>query len=149
MSKQGSILIVDDNEELLVALKMQLHEIFKVIDTINHPRKLLKQLNSNDYDLVLLDMNYDAAIPNGNEGLYWMERVFEHSSAPSVVLITAYSDIEPAVQGIKKGAADFILKSWDSNKIFSTIQTAYRLHCSKRKIQTLQQKQAQIGRAHV
>ena len=145
MPKQGSVLIVDDNEELLIALKIQLNDSFKVIDTINHPRKLLKQLDNNDYDLVLLDMNYDAATPNGNEGLYWMQRIFERNPAPSVVLITAYSDVESAVQGIKNGAIDFIMKSWDGNKILSAIQAAYRFHCSGRRIRTLQQKQEHLS----
>ena len=143
--KTGSILIVDDNEELLIALQMLLNGTFSRIDTLNHPRSLLRQLEICEYDLVLLDMNFEAETPTGNEGLYWMSRILEHKPSPSVVLITAYSDVEIAVQGIKNGAADFILKSWDNDKILSTLRSAYRLHCSKRKIDTLQQKQEHLA----
>ncbi len=143
--KSGSILIVDDNEELLVALRILLSDTFDRIDTLNHPRKLLRQVEAYGYDLVLLDMNFGTQTPTGNEGLYWMSRIFEYKPAPSVVLITAYSDVEPAVQGIKNGATDFILKSWDNDKILATLQSAYRLHCSKRKVDTLQQKQEHLS----
>ena len=144
-SKSGSILIVDDNEELLIALRILLSDFFERIDTLNHPQKLLRQLDLHEYDLVLLDMNFGTGTPTGNEGLYWMGRVFERKPAPSVVLITAYSDVELAVQSIKNGATDFILKSWDNEKILSTLQSAYRLHCSKRKIDVLQQKQKHLA----
>ncbi|MDR1172778.1 MAG: sigma-54 dependent transcriptional regulator [Bacteroidales bacterium] len=143
--KPGSILIVDDNEELLIALRMLLSDVFGHIDTLRHPRKLLRQLDTREYDLVLLDMNFGTETPTGNEGLYWMGRILERKPAPSVVLITAYSDVEPAVRGIKNGAVDFILKSWDNEKILSAIQSAYRLHCSRRKIDTLQQKQEHLA----
>lgn len=143
--KSGSILIVDDNEELLIALLILLGDTFGRIDTLNHPKKLLWQLDRYEYDLVLLDMNFGTGKHTGNEGLYWMERIFERKPLPSVVLITAYSDVELAVQGIKNGAADFILKSWDNEKIHATLQSAYRLHCSKRKIDALQLKQKHLA----
>ena len=145
ISKTGSILIVDDNKELLIALRLLLSDIFCRIDTLEHPRNLLHQLDICEYDLVLLDMNFGTETPTGNEGLYWMGRIFEHKSSPSVVLITAYSDVETAVQGIKNGAADFILKSWDNDKIVATLRSAFRLHCSKRKIDVLQQKQKHLA----
>ena len=143
--KSGAILIVDDNKDLLIALRMLLSVVFGRIDTLEHPRNLLRQLEVFEYDLVLLDMNFDAETPAGNEGMYWMQRIFERKPSPSVVLITAYSDVAVAVQGIKSGAVDFVLKSWDNEKIVSTVQSAYRYHCSKRKIDTLKQKQKHLA----
>jgi len=146
MSKEKSkILIVDDNEELLIAFKFFLSKHFGQIDTIKNPNLIPEYLRKDAYDIILLDMNFSAGVNTGNEGIYWMKQIMEKDCNASVVLITAYGDVELAVNAMKEGAADFIQKSWDEKKILSTILSAYNLRLSKLKIQTLEQKQKHLS----
>jgi len=144
-TKQGNILIVDDNEELLVALNMYLTPHFAKIKTIKDPNFIPKIFESDDYDLVLLDMNFTAGETSGNEGFYWMNRILEYEPDTGIVFITAYGDIELAVRAMKEGATDFIQKSWDENKILSTLLSAYKLRQSKQEISKLKQKQQHLS----
>ncbi|HKL09707.1 MAG TPA: sigma-54 dependent transcriptional regulator, partial [Bacteroidales bacterium] len=143
--KKGKILIIDDNEELLIALRLFLSEHFLVIDTIKNPNLIPEYLRKNGYDLILLDMNFSAGVNTGNEGIYWMKQIKETNPSVSVVLITAYGDVELAVNAMKEGAADFIQKSWDEKKILSTILSAYNLQQSKVRIKNLEQKQKHLS----
>ncbi|MEE4196697.1 MAG: sigma-54 dependent transcriptional regulator [Bacteroidales bacterium] len=146
MSKpQGKILIVDDNEELLIAFKLFLSEYFSVIDTIKNPNLIPDYLRKQTYDLILLDMNFSAGVNTGNEGIYWMKQIRDLEPYSAVVFITAYGDVELAVSAMKEGAADFIQKSWDEKKILSTILTAYQLQQSKVRIRNLEQKQKHLS----
>jgi DNA-binding NtrC family response regulator len=146
MSKnQGKILIVDDNEELLIAFRFFLSKHFEIIDTIKNPNLIHESIRKENYDIVLLDMNFSAGVNTGNEGIYWMKQILEKDSNASVVLITAYADVDLAVNAMKEGAADFIQKSWDEKKILSTILSAYNLRLSKLKIKTLEQKQKHLS----
>lgn len=142
---KGKILIVDDNEELLIAFKFFLSKHFDKIDTIKNPNLIPEFLRKETYDIVLLDMNFSAGVNTGNEGIYWMKQILEKDPNASVVLITAYADVELAVNAMKEGAADFIQKSWDENKILSTILSAYNLRLSKLKIENLEQKQKHLS----
>lgn len=141
---QGKILIVDDNEELLYALQLYLSPHFKKIDILKSPKQLLNQLEKDDYDLILLDMNFKAGTQTGNEGLYWMSRILERDPTSCVVLITAYGDVELAVNALKEGATDFIQKSWDEEKILSSILSAYQKRKSKMKIKRLRSSQQHL-----
>ncbi len=146
MSKnKGKILIVDDNEELLIAFKFFLTKHFDKIDTIKNPNLIHEHIRKENYDIVLLDMNFSAGVNTGNEGIYWMKQILEKDPSISVVLITAYGDVELAVSSMKEGATDFIQKSWDEKKILSTILSAYNLRQSKLKIKTLEQKQKHLS----
>lgn len=146
MSKiKGKVLIVDDNEELLIALKFFLSKYFEKIETLRNPNLIHEQLRKCSFDIVLLDMNFKAGINSGNEGFYWMKRILETDPQIAVILITAYGDVELAVRAIKEGAADFIQKSWDEEKILSTILSAYNLRLSKQKIKVLEQKQQHLN----
>lgn len=140
MPKEGHILIVDDNKELLVALKLYLNPHFQTVVTEHNPNRIKEHLDKATFDIVMLDMNFKAGINNGNEGLYWMQEVHKHDAELAVVLITAYSDVELAVKAIKKGAADFIEKSWDEQKILSTLRSVYELQKSKRDMTRLKKK---------
>ncbi len=140
MPKEGNILIVDDNKELLVALKLYLNPHFSKVVTEHNPNRIKEHLTSIVFDIVMLDMNFKAGINTGNEGLYWMQEVHRHDPELAVVLITAYSDVELAVKAIKKGAADFIEKSWDERKILSTLRSVIELQQSKRDISRLKKK---------
>lgn len=146
MPKQkGKILIVDDNEELLIAFRFFLSKHFEKIDTIKNPNLIPEYIRKESYDIVLLDMNFTAGVNSGNEGIYWMKQILEKDQSASIVLITAYGDVELAVNAMKEGATDFIQKSWDEKKILSTILAAYNLRLSKLKIQNLQQKQKHLS----
>lgn len=145
MAGKGKLLIIDDNEELLFALQLFLNSYFAKIDAIKNPNQLLSQLDREEYDVYLLDMNFKAGINSGNEGLYWLKRILEFDANACVVLITAYGDVELAVKAMKEGAVDFIQKSWDENKILSTLLLAYKLRNSKLEIKGLKEKQKQIN----
>jgi len=143
-NKEGRILIVDDNKELLLALKLYLQPHFKTIKTEHNPNRIKEHMLNNSYDIVMLDMNFTAGINNGNEGLYWMREVHTFEPEVAVVFITGYSDIELAVRAIKEGAADFIEKSWDERKILSTLVSVYKLQRSKHAINRLKKKQKHL-----
>ncbi len=127
MSKQGTILVVDDNKAILTAVQMLLATCFEKIITIGTPNKIKTVLGAEKVDVVLLDMNFSAGINNGNEGLFWLSEIKkDHPNLP-VVLFTAYADIDLAVRGIKEGAADFVVKPWNNVKLIESIQAAYDL----------------------
>lgn len=118
--KQGKLLIVDDNKSILIALKLLLSSYFETVTTLNSPNNLLSTLREENFDVVLLDMNFSAGVNNGNEGLYWLEQLRNAAPYVQVVLFTAYADIDLAVKGIKAGAADFVVKPWDNAKLIAT-----------------------------
>ncbi|MBT4401379.1 MAG: sigma-54-dependent Fis family transcriptional regulator, partial [Bacteroidetes bacterium] len=144
MSK-GRILVVDDNRNVLKALEILLQFEFDHIKTIKNPNLIPSILEKDDYDLVILDMNFAAGVNTGNEGLYWLEQILSIDSPISVILITAFGDVELAVNAIKKGATDFILKPWDNHKLLATLFSALKLSQTKRKLSELEQKQKVIN----
>lgn len=145
MSKSGNILIVDDNEEFLIALKLLLDAHFDIIDTISSPDTITSQLKKVTYDVILLDMNFRAGINTGNEGLFWLNTIKELDPDATIVFITAYGDVQLAVKSVKEGATDFIQKSWDEKKILSTVLSAIRLSQSKSEIKKLKSKQQHLS----
>jgi two-component system response regulator HydG len=143
--KEGSILIVDDNDDLLIALKLFLSKRFAIIDTLRNPNLIPSAMDKSAYDLILLDMNFSAGIATGNEGIFWLNKILEKDPRATVVFITAYGDVELAVRSMKEGAADFIMKSWDEQKILSTISAAYALKKSRAEVSLLKKKQAHLS----
>lgn len=124
IKKQGTILIVDDNRNILTTVRMLLDPIFANIITIANPNSIPAKLREEHPDVVLLDMNFSSGINSGNEGLYWLREIKSLSPKTEVVLFTAYADIQLAVTGIKEGAADFIVKPFDNEKMISTLLEA-------------------------
>jgi len=141
---KGKILIVDDNRELLSALKLCLSPYFESIDLLHDPNRLISLLHENSDDLILLDMNFSPGKTTGNEGMYWLNRIRETDPSASVVLITAYGDVSLAVKSMREGAVDFILKSWDESKIVSTVLSAMKIQESHRQINSLKEKGRQL-----
>jgi len=128
---KGTLLIVDDNKSVNSALEMMLqYEVQKVI-TITSPKRIHEILDQTEIDIVLLDMNFQAGINLGNEGLFWMKEILKHDNDISVVMITAYGDVELAVKAIREGAVDFVLKPWDNEKLLATINAAWKLRSSR------------------
>ncbi|HTE31229.1 MAG TPA: sigma-54 dependent transcriptional regulator [Chryseolinea sp.] len=145
--KQGKILIVDDNEDLLKAAKMHLKRHFAQVDTEKNPEALPALMNNEDYDVILLDMNFTKDVSSGSEGYYWLERILQTDPSAVVVLITAYGDIQMAVKAIKAGATDFVLKPWENEKLLATLYSAMRLRESRDVIETLKSKNHEINQA--
>jgi DNA-binding NtrC family response regulator len=128
---KGTLLIVDDNKSVISALEMMLqYEVEKIV-SITDPNRIYEILRQNEIDMVLLDMNFQAGINSGNEGLFWMKELLKHDNNISVVMITAYGDVELAVKAIHEGAVDFILKPWDNNKLLATLNSAWKLRTSR------------------
>ena len=121
IKKQGTILIVDDNRNILTTVRMLLEPIFDGIITIANPNSIPAKLREEHPDVVLLDMNFSSGINSGNEGLYWLREIKSLSPKTEVVLFTAYADIQLAVTGIKEGAADFIVKPFENEKLVRTL----------------------------
>lgn len=124
IKKQGTILIVDDNRNILTTVRMLLKPVFANIITIANPNSIPAKLREEHPDVVLLDMNFSSGINSGNEGLFWLREIKSLSPKTEVVLFTAYADIQLAVTGIKEGAADFIVKPFDNGKMISTLTEA-------------------------
>ena len=120
--KKANVLIVDDDPDVLTAVKLLLKTEAQEIITEKNPENLNWLLQRNQVDLVLLDMNFNSAINTGNEGLYWLRKIKEWKPAVCVIMITAYGDIDLAVRSLKEGANDFIVKPWHNEKLIDTIK---------------------------
>lgn len=131
------ILVVDDNKNVLTALDLLLTRKFSEVKCISKPGMILSELRNKNYSAVLLDMNYTAGQNTGNEGLFWLREIMKFDSCLSVVMITAFGDIELAVTALKEGAIDFVLKPWDNQKLVATMNTAVRLTNSRREVSSL------------
>lgn len=122
--KQAQILVVDDQEEILFSAKMILKKHFETIFTTNNPKKIISILSENEINVVLLDMNYRIGFEDGREGIHWLKEVKTLSPNTIVILMTAFGKIDTAVEGIKIGAFDYVLKPWHNEKLLETIDKA-------------------------
>ena len=122
---KGKILVVDDNSGIRAALKLLLPMHFSQVELIPSPNELVSRLTDFRPDVVLLDMNFHTDINTGNEGLYWLSEIKKRCPDIQVVLFTAYADIQLAVEGMKRGAFDFIVKPWENEKLVSTLKAAF------------------------
>ncbi|MBF4492156.1 sigma-54-dependent Fis family transcriptional regulator [Flavobacterium sp. MR2016-29] len=122
--KQAQILIVDDQEEILFSAKMILKKHFETIFTTNSPKKIISLLSENEINVVLLDMNYRIGFEDGREGIHWLKEIKTLSPQTVVILMTAFGKIDTAVEGIKIGAFDYVLKPWHNEKLLETIDKA-------------------------
>lgn len=131
MKKEGTIVVVDDNRSMLTAVEILLNGIFDKVVTLSSPNRLLSTLREVKADVLLLDMNFSSGINSGNEGLYWLGEVKKADPAIEVVLFTAYADIDLAVEAMRRGARDFVVKPWNNAKLVATLQAAYALRKSQ------------------
>ena len=120
----SSILIIDDQEDILFASKMFLKKHFENIFTLSNPKMVVELLAKNTIDVVLLDMNYRIGFEDGREGLYVLKEIKTLSPKPVVILMTAFGKVETAVEGLKSGAFDYILKPWENEKLLSVVKQA-------------------------
>lgn len=144
MAGKGKLLIVDDNLSVLQSLELFLKNKFELVTTLRNPNQITSVMEQDDYDIVLLDMNFTAGINSGNEGLFWLREIVKSNPMMVVILITAYADIELAVTAIKDGATDFIVKPWDNQKLLATLQAGLKLRESRKELSILKNKQLLI-----
>jgi len=144
-TKVGKILAVDDNEDILFALKLLLKQHVELITTVNVPEQIPNVLAEEDYDVILLDMNFTKDAISGQEGFDWLAKIMEIDPDAVVCFITAYGDAEKAVKAIKAGATDFILKPWQNEKLLATISSSIKLRRSRMEAKELKSKQQEIS----
>jgi DNA-binding NtrC family response regulator len=135
--KQAQILVVDDQEEILFSAKMILKKHFETIFTTNSPKKIISILSENEINVVLLDMNYRIGFEDGREGIHWLKEIKTLSPQTVVILMTAFGKIDTAVEGIKIGAFDYVLKPWHNEKLLETINKAVAESRKNSKIVTI------------
>lgn len=121
---QATILVIDDQEDILFASKMVLKKHFETIHTLNEPKKIINMLSEYAIDVVLLDMNYRIGFEDGREGIYALKEIKTFSPQTLVILMTAFGKVETAVEGLKLGAFDYILKPWDNEKLVQVVKSA-------------------------
>ena len=144
-TKTGKILAVDDNEDILFALKLLLKNNVELIVTLNNPDRIPELMGKEDFDVILLDMNFTKDAISGQEGFDWLEKIMEIDKDAVVVFITAYGDAEKAVKAMKSGATDFVLKPWQNEKLLATISSSVKLRRSRRETDTLRSKQKELS----
>lgn len=142
--ENATILIVDDNRSVLSALELLLQNEFSEVKTLNSPKRLPEFIESGDIDLVLLDMNFSAGINTGNEGIYWLREIQKKDPDISVIMITAYGDVELAVKAMREGAVDFILKPWENEKLVATLKSSLKLRKSRMEVKKLKSEQKSL-----
>ena len=144
-TKVGKILAVDDNEDILFALKLLLKQHVEVITTVSNPEQVPALLAEENFDVILLDMNFTKDAISGQEGFDWLAKILEIDPEAVVCFITAYGDAEKAVKSIKAGATDFILKPWQNEKLLATISSSVKLKRSRMEAKGLKSKQQEIS----
>lgn len=142
---KGKILAIDDNEDILFALKLLLKPHVEKITTLSSPNRVIDLLKVEKYDIILLDMNFTKDASSGQEGFDWLSKILELDPQAIVIFMTAYGDAEKAVKSIKAGATDFILKPWQNEKLLATISSAMKLCCSIRETDKLRSNQKAIA----
>ena len=140
----GKILIVDDDEDVLLAAKMLLKKHAHQVTIEKNPNKIPFLLNNDTYDVILLDMNFSKDITSGKEGFYWLSQITERDPNAVVILITAFGDVEMAVRALKEGATDFVLKPWQNEKLLATISAAIKLKKSYNEVDKLKKAKKQL-----
>jgi DNA-binding NtrC family response regulator len=144
MINHSNILVVDDNRSILSALDILLKPVFGEITCLSNPNQIPSELRKKDFNLVILDMNFRAGTNSGNEGIFWLNKIKEINPDVSIVMITAYGDVETAVKALKAGASDFVLKPWDNEKLIATLRLALQLNFSKQEVTSLKERETEL-----
>src|SRR6202012_3897526 len=130
--KNASILAIDDDPDVLTAVRLLLKTEAADVVTEKNPENMRSILQKRSFDLILLDMNFNSSINTGNEGLFWLRKVKEFGSQAAVIMITAYGDIDLAVRSLNEGAADFVVKPWHNERVIATIKEAMKKNDAKK-----------------
>lgn len=138
MKQKAKILILDDDNYVLLSLRILLEQHYTDVRGINNPSQLESTLEENEFDIVVLDMNFTAGDTSGKDGLRYLQQIKKANPKASVLLLTAYGEIDLAVEAMRLGAYDFLVKPWENEKLLATIKTAFDLNASARKIEQLE-----------
>ena len=141
---KGRILVIDDDRDVLHSARMVLKPVFGEVITESYPQQINILFTHNTYDVILLDMNYTSGVTSGKEGLFWLKSIKERVPEQQVVMITAYGDIKLAVEAMKIGAADFVVKPWENEKLQATVLSAYNHSQSKKEVEALKDEQKSL-----
>jgi len=141
MEKNGKILVIDDDEGILLSARVVLKKHFSLIKILTDPELIPSTVAGEQFDVVLLDMNFTAGATSGKEGLSWLQKIHKLAPEVHVIMITAYGDIDLAVKAMKEGAVDFVVKPWDNNRLLATVTAAYKLSISRKEIAQLKSHQ--------
>jgi DNA-binding NtrC family response regulator len=144
--KDGSIIIIDDDQAVLYTAKLVLKQIFTQVKTLGHPSQLLPLLAKEPVDVILLDMNFAQGKTSGQEGLFWIQKIIAAAPDVHIVVTTAYGDIDLAVNAMKEGAKDFLIKPWEKEKLVATIVSAYEKKQSEREVNQLRQREQALSK---
>ncbi len=139
MKKKASVLIIDDDPDVLYTAKAILRKHYERIETLENPERISRTLEKDHYEVILLDMNYKTGATTGNEGLFWLRKIMEIDPNAHVIMNTAYGDIPLAVECMKIGAIDFLVKPWEQEKLISTVNAVYELQKSKKEVSRLKE----------
>jgi two-component system, NtrC family, response regulator HydG len=142
---KSKVLIVDDNEDVLLAAKLLLKSNVGLIHTEKNPELIPQLLKNESYDVIFLDMNFTEDMTSGKEGFFWLNEILKIDPSAVVILITAYGDVETAVRAVKEGATDFVLKPWQNEKFLVTLAAALELRESKIEIDNLRSRQKMLS----
>ncbi|MDC6388224.1 sigma-54 dependent transcriptional regulator [Maribacter sp. PR1] len=140
----AKILVIDDNKSVLSALEILLQFEYKSVQTISNPNQISSFPNFSSFDIILLDMNFSAGVNTGNEGLYWLREIKKKAPHISVIMMTAYGAINLAVEALKEGASDFILKPWNNERLLTTVKSAYELRKTQKEVVQLKEKETNL-----
>ncbi|MGD0338884.1 MAG: sigma-54 dependent transcriptional regulator [Bacteroidota bacterium] len=143
----GTVLVVDDNEDVLTAAKLLLKQVPYFVLTEKNPAALPGILKNETIDVILLDMNFTRDVTSGVEGFHWLQKILEIDPSSIVILITSYGDIETAVRAVKAGAIDFVLKPWQNEKLLGTLSSAMQLRGSRSRVRQLEVRQRHLSEA--
>ena len=146
MKTPANILIVDDDRDVLETARMFLKQEVSRVDILERPEKIPIILGENDYDVILLDMNFKKGVNDGEEGFHWLSEILKIDPQAIVILITAYGEVDIAVKAMKNGATDFVLKPWKNQKLLGTILSALQLRKSKKEVVRLQETQKSLNK---
>ncbi|MFO7829633.1 MAG: sigma-54 dependent transcriptional regulator, partial [Bacteroidales bacterium] len=146
MMNEGKILVIDDDQDILLTTKVILKKEFSEIKTVTSPDDVIPFIEKDIFDVILLDMNFTTGATSGKEGLSWLKKILEISPEAIIIVMTAYGDINLAVEAMKIGATDFIIKPWENKKFIATVNSAFKLSRSKKEINLLKTKQETLAK---
>ena len=149
LPRDARILVVDDNEDILHAARLLLKRHFTTVQTLNDPGQLAALARRHVFDVLLLDMNFTPGADDGSEGLARLAEVLAIDPQAVVVMVTAHSDVELAVEAMKKGAADFVTKPWENERLLATLMAALNLRHSRQETAELRQRNQGLAAATI
>jgi len=146
MTEKPKVLVVDDNEDILLSIKLLLKGNSSVIITEKNPNRIPELLGEESFDVIFLDMNFSQDTTSGQEGFYWLKEILKIDPQAVIILITAFGDVDTAVTAIKEGATDFVLKPWQNEKLLATFSSACRLRDSRIELSKIKTQQHFINK---